>query len=73
MPRANDTSPRRSLPKPFRYDFRTLDRATILITDPGIGQIIEQEDKGSECPRLRKAVRAARKAYDAVMREEHYP
>lgn len=53
-------------PKPF--DFRTLKRATILITEPGFGQIIEQEYKGVVSPRLREAVQAARKAYAAVMK-----
>lgn len=61
------------LPKPHRFDFRTLKRATILITDPGYGQIIDQENKDAESPRLREAVHAARKAYQAVMAKEHHP
>ncbi len=60
-------------PKPHRFDFRTLKRATILITDPGFGQVIDQENKDTESPKLREAVRAARKAYQAVIAKEHHP
>lgn len=66
-------APVKPLPKPHRFDFRTLKRATILITEPGFGQMIDQEDKDCESPRLREAVRAARKAYSAVMAKEHHP
>lgn len=62
-----------SLPKEHRFDFRTLKRATILITDPGYGQFIQQEDKGSEYPALRNAIKAARKAFDAAMERESKP
>jgi len=61
------------LPKPHRYDFRTLNRATILITEPDRGQFIQQEDKGWECPALRDAITAARKAFDAAMEQESKP
>ena len=63
----------RLLPKPHRFDFRSLDRATIMIIEPGFGKIVEQEDKGCASPQLREAVRAARKAYAAIMAKEHYP
>ncbi len=61
------------LPKPHRFDFRSLKRATILIIEPGFGKIVEQEDKDCRSERLRAAVHAARKAYGEVMKKEHYP
>lgn len=59
-----------SIPKPHRYDFRTLKRATILFTDPNLGQYIEQENVGCEDKQLRKAIKAARKAFDRVNNEK---
>lgn len=54
-------------PKLHRYDFRTLKRATILFTEPGRGQHIEQEHVGCESVALRKAITAARKTFDRVL------
>jgi hypothetical protein len=58
-------------PKPHRFDFRSMKRATFMIIEPGFGRIIDQENKGEESPRLREAVKAARKAYSEVMAKDH--